>query len=322
MYYSTGGGGSTNIPPYRNLLVNSIWISKNNILNSRGKNEYAAEENETNFKKAIVAIDNWAMGLGIEKVALSDTGGLDIKFRSIEWGMFYTRIPIYLKNRLANNKVTVSALVKGSGIFSIGGINAYWTRFNVDSDEYQLFTATYIYPSTDSWNQSVAIASECDINVGGLYFEEGENSTFCRFENGKWVINYPQIYNVEFQKMNHYIINLKSKSADNSIVGTGIGIIDNNINKINIAIPLTSSLYGKPVCQKTGDLYIGGVFDTGYGSMIKCVFDRVYSYSDNMLHIIVKLPDTETKKIVLGNFYILYARAGEDFIFSAETILL
>ncbi len=312
----------TNLPPYRNLLLNSIWTSKNNILNTRGQNEYGPDENETNFKKAIVSIDNWGMGFGLNKITLSDTGGIDIDFSSNDWGIFYTRLPTPLIDRLADETVTISVLVKGSGSFTIGGVNRFWKEFSVDSEEYQLFSYTYTYPSlaNDEWNKSISISLFSSINIGGMYFEEGNQSTFCRLENGKWVINHPQIYNIEKKKMSYYLNNFKGRNPNHSIIGTGFGLSDSR--SVCIGIPLSSPIYKLPVCQKTGDLFLGGIFNTGFGDFVDCSFKKVYSYSDNMLHIDVELPNTGTINTIPGNVYTLHARNTKDFIFSAETVLL
>lgn len=180
-----GTAKATVYPCNKNLLIN--WDFTNPV-NRNGLTEYT---NATNLEKEY-CIDRWYYGKDI-KINLTGDGLVMSKVGNNLYFLLQlpdTQLWDYLRGKI----VTLTALVKGNGSFTIGAINATTSApFTVNSDaEYSLCSFTYSYPTiidTAYHRGPCVILIDGSISIAVMKLELGSIQTLAHQENGKWILN-------------------------------------------------------------------------------------------------------------------------------------
>lgn len=151
------------------------------------------------------------------------------------------------------------------------------------------------------------------IEYYGAKLERGPVSTLAYKYNGEWKLNQQQNYLQELLKCRQYLINFKGRRNSN-IIGNGVAHATTGANfHINLTVPLK---YQTPVVISENKLYCTGTFNDRYRALEPVKIERIYSQTENALHVDCQIINTDIN-FIQGNCYALYS-STVDFFISCE----
>lgn len=221
-----------------NLLDNGYFVDP---INQRGQIEYTRilSEDPAYF------IDRWVYGKGINNIIINN--GISLSQYDTSYCYIAQKLSTNTLSLLQKRTVTISALVKGKCVVSLGTINN-GERFSVDDDDkYTLCSRTFKW-DTDNLNPSYyqnmpyigIVSAESLLTILAAKLEFGSVQTLAHKEGEEWVLNVPAPNKaLELAQCQRY--QFKVLSNDN-LYGGAIGfglIISSTTARITIPTPVT-----------------------------------------------------------------------------------